>query len=174
MPAAKMVSATENKNERFWIMKLIRRQIPDLWNWSPVNQLTNVRDEINRLFDSTFGDFARGTERFNGWTPALDLYEDKDNLIVKAELPGMKREEIEISVQDGTLVISGERKYEETSKNSEPYRSERFFGRFHRTVALPKPVLSDKAKATYKDGILTVVLPKTEEAKPKHIDVKVD
>ena len=154
-------------------MKLIRRQIPDLWNWSSVDQLTNVRDEINRLFDSTSGGFARGTELFNGWTPALDLYEDKDNLIVKAELPGMKREEIEISVQDGTLVISGERKYEETSKNSEPYRSERLFGRFHRTVALPKPVLSDKAKATYKDGILTVVLPKTEEAKPKHIEVKV-
>jgi HSP20 family protein len=155
-------------------MKLIRRQLPDLWNWAPVDQLTTVRDEINRLFDSTFGDFTRGTELFNGWTPALDLYEDKDNLIVKAELPGMKREEIDISIQEGTLVISGERKYEETSNDSELYRSERFFGRFHRTLALPKPVLSDKAKASYKDGILTVILPKTEEAKPKQIEVKVD
>jgi len=155
-------------------MRLIRRQTPDLWNWSPMGRLTTVRDEINRLFASTFGDFGRSTELFNGWTPALDLYEDKDNLTVKAELPGLKREEIDIAVQDGTLVISGERKYEKTSKDSEPYRSERFYGRFHRTVALPKPVLSDKAKATYKDGILTVVLPKTEEAKPKHIEVNVD
>lgn len=155
-------------------MKLIRRQTPDLWNWSPIDQLTSVRDEINRLFDSTFGDVARGTELFNGWTPALDLYEDKDNLVVKAELPGMKREEIDISFQEGMLVISGERKYERKSEGTEPYRSERFFGRFHRTLALPKPVLSDQARATYKDGILTVTLPKTEEAKPKHIEVKVD
>jgi len=154
-------------------MKLIRRQNADLWNWSPVEQFSTLREEINRLFDSPFGDWNRRTELFNGWTPALDLYEDKDNLIVKAELPGMKREEIEISVHDGTLSISGERKYEEKNQDAEPYRSERFWGRFHRTLALPKPVQSDKAKASYKDGILTVTLPKTEEAKPKQIEVNV-
>ena len=154
-------------------MKLIRRQNADLWNWSPVEQLSTLREEINRLFDSPFGDLTRRMELFSGWAPALDLYEDKDNLIVKAELPGMKREEIDISVHDGTLTISGERKYEEKNADLEPYRSERFFGRFHRTLALPKPVQSDKAKATYKDGILTVVLPKTEEAKPKQIEVTV-
>jgi HSP20 family protein len=155
-------------------MKLIRRHLPDLWNWSSVDPLTSVRDEINRLFDSTFGDLTRGTELFNGWAPSLDLLEDKDNLIVKAELPGMKREDIDISFHNGTLTLSGERKYEEKSEDTETYRSERFYGRFHRTLALPKPVLPEKVKATYKDGILTVVLPKTEEAKPKHIDVKVD
>ena len=154
-------------------MKLIRRQNADLWNWSPVEQLSTLREEINRLFDSPFGDLTRRMELFSGWAPALDLYEDKDNLIVKAELPGMKREEIDISVHDGTLTISGERKYEEKNADLEPYRSERFFGRFHRTLALPKPVQSDKAKATYKDGILTVVLPKTEEAKLKQIEVTV-
>ena len=155
-------------------MKLVRRQTPDLWNWSPVDQLATVRNEINRLFDSNFGDLFRGTEFFNGWTPALDLLEDKDNLIVRAELPGMKREEIDISFHDGTLTISGERNYEEKSEGTETYRSERFYGRFHRTLALPKPVLSEKATASYKDGILTIVLPKTEESKPKHIDVKVN
>src|SRR5437762_13121003 len=92
-----------NINERQRIMKLIRRQNADLWNWSPVEQLSTLREEINRLFDSPFGELTRRTDLFNGWTPALDLYEDKDNLIVKAELPGMKREEIEISVHDGTL-----------------------------------------------------------------------
>ena len=154
-------------------MKLIRYQTPDLWNWSPVGELSSVRDEINRLFDSTFGNLRRGTEFFNGWTPALDLYEDKENFIVKAELPGLKREDIDISFQDGTLVISGERKHEEESGDSGAYRSERYFGRFHRTLALPKSVQSEKAGATYKDGVLTVVLPKSEEVKPKQIQVKV-
>ena len=155
-------------------MKLIRRQNTDLWNWSPVEQLSTLREEINRLFDSPFGELTRRMDLFNGLTPALDLYEDTDNLIVKAELPGMKREEIDISVHDGTLTISGERKYEEKNRDAEPYRSERFLGRFHRTLALPKPVQSDKATANYKDGILTVILPKTEEAKPKQIQVNVN
>jgi len=73
-------------------MKLIRRQNADLWSWSPVEQLSTLREEINRLFDSPFGELTRRIDLFNGWTPALDLYEDTDNLIVKAELPGMKRE----------------------------------------------------------------------------------
>jgi len=85
----------------------------------------------------------------------------------------MKREEIDISFHDGTLTITGERKYEEKNEDAETYRAERFFGKFHRTLALPKPVQSDKATATYKDGILTVTLPKTEEAKPKQIQVNV-
>ena len=154
-------------------MKLIRSQNSDLWNWSPVEPLSTLSEEINRLFDSPFGEFTRHMKLFNGWMPALDVYEDKDNLIVKAELPGMKREEIDISVHDGTLTVSGERTYEEKNQDAEPYRSERFFGRFHRTLALPKPVQTDKAKANYKDGILTVILPKTEEAKPKQIQVNV-
>ena len=145
-----------------------------MWNWSPVEQLSTLREEINRLFDSPFGELTRRMELFNGWAPALDLYEEKDNLIVTAELPGMKREEINISVHDGTLTISGERKYAEQNQNTEPYRSERFFGRFHRTLSLPKPVQSDKAKASYRDGVLTVTLPKTEEAKPKQIEVSVN
>ena len=155
-------------------MKLVRCRNSDLWNWSPVEQLSTLREEINRLFDSPFGELTRHMELFNGWTPALDVYEDKDNLIVKAELPGMKREEIDISFHDGTLTISGERKYEQKNQDAETYRAERFFGKFHRTLALPKPVQSDKATATYKDGILTVTLPKTEEAKPKQIQVNVN
>jgi HSP20 family protein len=155
-------------------MKLIQYQTPDLWDWSPVGEFTNVRDGMNRLFDSTFGDFTRAMEYFNGWTPALDLYEDKEKFIVKVELPGMKREDIDISFEDGALVISGERKYDEKSGDSETYRSERYFGRFYRTLALPKAVQSEKANATYKDGILTVALPKSEEAKPKQIRVNVN
>ncbi len=154
-------------------MKLIRRPTSDGWNWQPVEQLSNLRDEINRLFDSPFGELTRHMELFNGWSPALYLYEDQDNLIVKAELPGMKRDEIDISFHAGTLTLSGERKYEEQKEDAETYRAERFLGKFHRTLALPKPVEADKAQAAYKDGILTITLPKTEEAKPKQIQVNV-
>ena len=154
-------------------MKVIRRYRPHLWSGSPTDQLTSLRDEINRLFELPFGEWNRESELFNGWTPALDLYEDKDNITVKTELPGMKREDIEISYHDGALTISGERKIQERPDDTETYRSERFLGRFHRTLTLPKPVQTDKAKATYKDGILTIVLPKTEEAKPKQITVNV-
>jgi HSP20 family protein len=106
------------------------------------------------------------------WTPGIDLYEDKDNLYLKAELPGMKREEIEVSLHEGMLSISGERKSESKEQGAEVHRAERFFGRFQRTVTLPASVSPDKVKAQYKDGILTITLPKTEEAKPKQIDVR--
>jgi HSP20 family protein len=103
----------------------------------------------------------------------LDVFEDKDNVIVKAELPGMKKDEIEVSLHDGTLRISGERKNESKFQDAEVYRAERFVGRFQRSVSLPTPVASDKVSAQYKDGILTITLPKTEEAKPKNIEVKI-
>jgi HSP20 family protein len=108
----------------------------------------------------------------SGWPPALDLHEDKDTLVVKVELPGMKKEDIEISLHDGCLSISGERKNEQKFEDAEVYRAERFVGRFQRTVTLPAPVAADKVKADYKDGVLTVTLPKTEEARPKQISVQ--
>ncbi len=109
----------------------------------------------------------------SGWTSALDVFEDKDNIYVRAELPGMRKEDIDVSLHNGSLSLSGERKSEDKFKDAEVYRSERFVGRFQRTVTLPTPVAVDRIKAQYKDGILTVTLPKTEEAKPKHIDVNV-
>jgi len=125
------------------------------------------------LFESPLAGLGRSSGLWSGWTPALDLYEDKDNLFVKVELPGMKREDIDVSMHEGSLSISGERKSEEKHKDADVYRAERFFGRFQRTVTLPSLVAAEKVKAQYKDGILTITLPKTEEAKPKHIDVNV-
>lgn len=154
-------------------MNLIRFQRPDTWV-SPFDRLTNLRDEINRLFDTPFGESGRETEFFNGWSPALDVYEDKDSVIVKTALPGMKRDQIEVSLQDNTLTISGERKSERTEGAGSTSRSERFFGRFQRTVTLPKPVDTTKVNARYKEGILTVTLSKTEESKPRQIEVKVN
>jgi HSP20 family protein len=152
---------------------LTRWNGPALSTWTGFGRLTDLRDEIDRLFEAPLSELARTSQLLSGWTPALDVYEDKDNVYVRAELPGMKKEEIDLSLHDGTLSISGERKSGEKHKDAEVYRSERFFGRFQRTVTLPTPVAADKVKAQYKDGLLTVTLPKAEEAKPKHIDVNV-
>jgi HSP20 family protein len=138
-----------------------------------LDRLTNLRDEINRLFDAPFGEFGRESEVFTGWSPALDVYEDKDSIMVKVELPGMKKEQIELSLHENTLTISGERKAERAENSGDASRSERFLGRFQRTVTLPKPVDPNKVNARYKDGILTVTLSKTEESKPRQIEVKV-
>ena len=141
--------------------------------WQGFGRLTDLRDEIDRLFEAPLSAFARSSQLLSGWTPAIDLFEDKDNFIVRAELPGMKKDDIELSLHDGSLSISGERKTENTYQEAEVYRAERFFGRFQRTVTLPAPVQAEDVKAQYADGILTVTLPKTEEAKPKHINVNV-
>ena len=154
-------------------MNLIKWQRPGLSNWPSFGRLSDLRDEIDRLFDSPLTELTRTAPLLSGWAPALDVYEEKDQFVVKAELPGMKKEDIEVSFHDGGLSISGERKSETKHEDDEVYRAERFFGRFQRTVSLPTPVAVDKAKASYKDGVLTVTLPKTEEAKPKHIDVSV-
>jgi HSP20 family protein len=141
--------------------------------WSGFGRLTDLRDEIDRLFEAPLSELARSSQILSGWTPAMDVYEDKDNVYLRAELPGMRKEDIDLSLHEGSLSISGERKSEENFENAEVYRAERFFGRFQRTVSLPTPVATDKVKAQYRDGILTVTLPKAEEAKPKHIDVNV-
>ncbi|MHC1767619.1 MAG: Hsp20/alpha crystallin family protein [Verrucomicrobiia bacterium] len=151
-------------------MRLMRWRRPDAGNWG-LDQWTNLRDEINRLFDVPFGDLNRDSEFF-GWAPAVDVYEDKDSLVVQAELPGMKKEDIELSFHEGCLILSGERKLESENGDGESSRSERFFGRFQRSIELPKRVDANAASATYRDGILTVRLPKAEEAKPKQITVK--
>ena len=135
-------------------------------------ELNRLRREIDRLFEEPFSFLAPSTSFFEGWTPAVDVYEDNDKYVVKAELPGMKKEDIDVSLDGNTLTISGERKQEEEKKEGENYRSERFFGRFQRSITLPTAVQANKIEATYKDGVLNVTLPKAEEAKPKQIQVK--
>jgi len=155
-------------------MRLTRWQRPEITAWNPFRQLSTLREEIDRLFESPLSALTEGTQPFlSGWLPAVDLYQDKDNFTVKAELPGMKKEEIDISLHDGVLTLSGERKSEQKYDTAEVCRSERFLGRFQRTLSLPSLVETEKVKATYKDGILTVVLPKVEEAKPKQIEINV-
>ena len=155
-------------------MSLIRWQKPEMTVWSPFRHLSTLRDEIDRLFESPLNALTNGSQQFlNGWLPTLDLYEDRDHLVLKAELPGMKKEDIDISLHGDVLTLSGERKEEETYEMAETYRSERFLGKFQRTLTLPVAVNASKVQASYKDGVLTVTLPKSEEAKPKQIQVNV-
>jgi len=153
-------------------MRLIRWQRPELSTWASTGRLSDLRDEIDRLFEAPLVELARTSQLFSGWTPVLDMHEDKDKIVVMAELPGMKREDIDVSLHDGSLSISGERRSEGKYESAEVHRAERFVGRFQRTVTLPSPVAADKVKAQYHDGVLTITLPKTEEAKPKQIDVQ--
>jgi HSP20 family protein len=161
-------------------MKLARGQREDRGsltprNWGggrPANELSRIRDQINRIFEDPLGWLAPDTSFFEGWEPTVDIFEDKDNITVRAELPGMRKEDISVSLDGNTLTISGERKREDEQREGDTYRAERFFGRFQRSITLPRAVDQQKIQATYRDGVLTIKLPKSEEAKPKQIDVK--
>jgi HSP20 family protein len=114
--------------------------------------------------------FGRTGQLFTGWSPALDLYETGDHFVAVVELPGMRKEDIDISLHDGTLTINGERK-REINNGETAQRTERYVGTFRRSIALPTRVDASKVSATYQNGILKVTLPKAEEAKPKQIQV---
>ena len=116
------------------------------------------------------GNLTRQAQLFSGWTPALDLYQDNDNVVPTVELPGMRKEDIDISLNDGVLTIAGERQ-NSLGEGENAERTERFSGKFRRSITLPSRVDAGKVSASYKDGILTVTLPKAEEAKPRQIQI---
>ena len=154
-------------------MSLIRYQAPSSLALPTLGRLSTLRDELDSLFELPFlSNFANQSQLFSGWMPALDLYQNNDNVVAVVELPGMRKEDIEISLHEGMLTISGERKHE-ASENENAERSERYVGKFRRSITLPTRVDASKVNATYKDGILTVTLPKAEEAKPRKIQVNV-
>lgn len=143
---------------------------------SPFGDLLGIQDEINRLFDTTLG--RRPFERmglFEGeWAPAVDVLEDENKVLVRAELPGMNEKDIEVSILGDTLTIKGEKKKEEEKKDKHYHRVERAYGAFHRSVTLPTSVAFENVKASFKSGILEIEMPKKEEAKPKQIKVDVN
>ncbi len=142
--------------------------------WDPFKDLFDLQKEINRLFETSF---SRLPQRFiseESFAPAIDLYEDENEYVVEAELPGLKQDEIKVSVEDDILTISGEKKREKEVKEENLYRSERFYGKFERQIVLPQNTDKENIKASYKNGVLKVVIPKKEEAKPKKVDIKVE
>lgn len=148
-------------------MKLIRYNPVSRELLSPFDRLNSLRE----LFDSAFALAASAPLGFREWFPAMDVREDDQAITVELEVAGMKKEDFDISLERDVLTISGERKAENTQNTGESFRNERFFGKFSRSITLPTVVDASKVTANYKDGVLTVTLPKAEEAKPKKIEV---
>jgi HSP20 family protein len=147
----------------------------DLVRWEPFEGLNRIQSRINDLFDETFGrSRAYPSSPAGVWFPPVDVLESKDSYLIRAELPGMKREDFNLEVHDGSLTLSGERKFEEPANGVEYHRVERVSGKFSRSFYLPQTVKSDSIKATYRDGILEIHVPKAEEAKPRQIAVSVN
>jgi len=142
--------------------------------WKPVDELTTLRREMDTLWDRFFPEKPT-QERFLGhdWLPSIDLTETKDKYIVKAELPGLEAKDVDISITDDVLTIRGEKKEETETRDEHHFFVERHWGTFERQIKLPALVKTDKIDATFDKGILTISLPKTEEAKKKEIKIKV-
>ncbi len=147
--------------------------------WHPLRELTDMRRDMDRLFS----EFFESRHRHRGWlprasetlagAPSLELLDRKNQVVLRAELPGVKKEEVDISVQDNTITLKGEFKKEAKVKEEDYYFSERRYGKFRRTVSLPTEVVADKAKATFMDGVLEVVFPKKKETRPREVKLEV-
>ena len=147
-----------------------------LVKWNPVKDLIDFHDEMDSMLDSFFSPrFLDGWvfDRPAVWYPNVDVTETDDEYTLKAELPGMSKDDIQITFKDGVLTLEGERKKETESKDVNYHRLERAYGKFCRSFELPSEVVADKISAEYKDGVLIVHLPKTEESKSKQIKIKV-
>ncbi|MFQ5864259.1 MAG: Hsp20/alpha crystallin family protein [bacterium] len=141
---------------------------------SPTRDFLNLADEMNRFVRDFFGDDTRETSLFKGtWSPKVDISEDNDNFYLHVELPGIKREDVKVSYEDGLLTITGEKKAEKEEKDLNFHRVERAFGKFERSFRMPTNIINDKIDAQFQNGVLSIILPKAEEAKPKEIEVKV-
>lgn len=151
-----------------------------LVKFNPMRDLVDFEREFSRMFNALENRFGisrskeENSEYENAvWMPLTDIYEDKDKYTLKLDLPGIKKDDVKISYVDGRLSISGERAQESEHKDSKCHRIERSFGRYYRSFNLPEHIQSDKINAEFKDGQLTITVPKAEEAKPKEIEIKV-
>ena len=144
-----------------------------LVRWTPMGNLASFQHEMNRMFDQLVrggnGDEAGST--VGAWSPAVDIHETEDGYVLKAELPGINKDDVRIDIHEHTLTLSGQRQYESAVKDEHYHRVERAYGTFRRSFVLPAMVDQDKVQATYKDGVLELHLPKSEAAKPKRIAI---
>lgn len=144
----------------------------NLVQYDPFREMRSLQDEVNRLFSSSFSrggdsELARGA-----WSPSVDIYENKDQIVLEAELPGMQPEDVEISIENNVLTVHGERKFEKKAEGDNFHRVERSYGSFTRSFTLPPTVSSENAEAQFENGVLRLTLAKREEAKPRRIEIK--
>ena len=142
----------------------------NLTRWEPAREMLTLREAMDRLFDDAF---TRPLSLRDGWSaPAIDMYQTDDEIVVKASLPGFKADDVQINITGDVLTIRGELKHEDEKKEKAWHMREQHWGSFERSVALPTNVVADRANADFENGILTITLPKAEEAKPRTISVK--
>ena len=142
----------------------------NLTRWEPAREMMTLREAMDHLFDDAF---TRPLSLRDAWTvPAIDMYQTDDEIVVKAALPGIKAEEVQINVTGEVLTLKGEMKQEEDKKEKAWHIHEQRYGSFERSIVLPTDVVADKAKAEFDNGILTITLPKADEVKPRTITVK--
>src|SRR5208337_277679 len=142
--------------------------------WGSLRDLLTTQRELDRLFREAFSPVSGETEvSTRSWAPPVDIYETEEAIVLKAELPGIDPKDVEVRVEDNTLYLKGERKYEKEVKEQNYHRVERSYGSFARSFSLPNSIDAEKVKAEFKDGLLTLTMPKREEAKPKTIKTDV-
>ena len=142
--------------------------------WDPFRELSAVQYRLNRLFGDVYRTVDDDIMRRGVWTPPVDIYDSgKHELVIKAELPDMTKDDIEITVENNTLTLRGEKKLDKEIREENCHRIERAYGAFSRTFSLPATIDASKVSADYKNGVLTITLPVREEAKPKQIQVRV-
>lgn len=142
--------------------------------WDPFRDLISIQDRMNRMFEQSLSR-SRSEEGVSPatWTPAVDIYETPDRIVLKAELPGMTHEDIDIQLQDNTLTLKGERRFAKDVQEENYLRIERAYGPFQRSFTLPSSVQQEKIRATFRDGVLEVVMPKADEVTAKRISISV-
>jgi len=145
----------------------------ELIRWNPMKDMFSLRHQMNHLFDDVLRPVVRGDSRLSMWNqyPTVDIYDNDQNIVIKAELPGIDKKDIVIDVKDGVLTLKGERSFDNEVKEEKYYCRERTFGKFERVFRLPADVDPEKISADYKDGILKINIPKPEEQQPKQITV---
>jgi HSP20 family protein len=141
-----------------------------LVRWEPMRELNALQGEMNRLFN-TFFDEGGGNGRQRRWAPAVDLLEREDSLVLKADLPGLSEDDVQIEVRNDVLTFSGERKAEHEEKQNGYFRVERSFGHFSRSLQLPEGVDSDRIQANFDNGVLVVTIPKPQAPQPRRISI---
>ena len=142
--------------------------------WNPFQEFENLLERYNKAGGGSLSKQLNSDLSFADWAPSVDIEEEDDKYLIKADLPGVDKKDIEVKLENGVLSIRGEKQTEtETGKGTKRHRTERFHGSFARSFTLPDAVKADKVDANYKDGVLSLTIPKAEEAKPKSIDIKV-
>ncbi len=145
-----------------------------LVKYNPLRELRTMQDQMNRLLNLSWNHDLPSEDINEGlWQPAVDIYETADSIIIKAELPDVDQKDIEVRIEDATLILKGERKHEDEVKKENYHRIERYFGSFQRSFSLPTTINQEKVVASCDKGVLTITLPKKEETKPKQINIEV-